>query len=586
MQSEVVGWDPGETESRQPATKSDALNLSGVEIDFDADNPTAIKLAEGKVKSDKEGKKLSKAGFGQALTKPARGLRPPSGSRPSRKPRGWASQACAGCGSVRLASRPRQAATDGSRRKDHTCSLPGGGKLMLAININFVGGAFRADPSGVAATGKATRGEWPPSWARLFAAFVSATGADDLCEWLASLGPPVIWADPETAVHHQPLPARYVVDAGLPLKAGAHMEMPLKRGKLLHPGAEVIMRGPVVFEWPGAAPDECRIAALRCAASRIGYLGCSDSAVVVAVSQSPPDTGYARPWHPDPDGAAVVRVPKPGAVGILRAKYARNESMAVGQPYFNQVRYRRPFDRPPVVGDGALRFRLRPQVPVVHFAKVARAWKAAVLACYARVHGRAAPSVLHGHAEPSEARSGCRLACYAPLSFRRRGESLIYGLALILPDLDVDERRRIRVAANAVEAIKWGSGFDSAVEPLAKPGLPSALARPARTWATITPIVHRSNAVRRGLAKPAPGYASELCSHAGLPAPLEAEFSVRPFTRQGLRMQPGEIRRPDRPDERIPHYSHGLFRFSEPVAGPVLVGRGRQRGLGLCEAVE
>ena len=71
---------------------------------------------------------------------------------------------------------------------------------MLAVSVELLHGTFRGDPDGTANTGHLTRGEWPPSPARLFAALVAADGTRDRCRvtdgaelaWFERLPPPVI----------------------------------------------------------------------------------------------------------------------------------------------------------------------------------------------------------------------------------------------------------------------------------------------------------------------------------------------------------------------------------------------------------
>ena len=48
-------------------------------------------------------------------------------------------------------------------------------------------------------------------------------------------------------------------------------------------------------------------------------------------------------------------------------------------------------------------------------------------------------------------------------------------------------------------------------------------------------------------------------------------------------LAPVEVNRPGRPG--LP-YSHVELWFEERVAGPVVIGAGRQRGLGLCAPID
>ncbi len=88
---------------------------------------------------------------------------------------------------------------------------------MPAISVELLHGTFRGDPDGTANTGRLTRSEWPPSPARLFAAFVASDGTREKCRvadgaelaWFERLPPPVIYAD--AWPRHQELTPRYVV---------------------------------------------------------------------------------------------------------------------------------------------------------------------------------------------------------------------------------------------------------------------------------------------------------------------------------------------------------------------------------------
>ena len=97
------------------------------------------------------------------------------------------------------------------------------------------------------------------------------------------------------------------------------------------------------------------------------------------------------------------------------------------------------------------------------------------------------------------------------------------------------------------------------------------------TWITAFPVVHE----RRGV----PGLAEvcRWCRHAGLPDPIAFRSLRAPLIPGAVDLAPAEVNRPGRP--ALP-YSHVAFRFAEPVEGPVVVGAGRQRGLGLCVPVD
>jgi CRISPR-associated protein Csb2 len=105
--------------------------------------------------------------------------------------------------------------------------------------------------------------------------------------------------------------------------------------------------------------------------------------------------------------------------------------------------------------------------------------------------------------------------------------------------------------------------------------------RPSTRWSTVTPIVHSRYLPRKGEQALFEQVAAE-CSDVGLPAP--ARVAVRRAPR--LRGAPGPIDGRGLPGSwtgplRGPQAHLDLW-FEEPVRGPVLLGRARHFGLGLC----
>ena len=106
--------------------------------------------------------------------------------------------------------------------------LAGARRLMLAISVELLHGTFRGDPDGTASTGRQTRGEWPPSPARVFAALVAADGTRQECRatdgteltWTRTVGPAgdsrrcgTVGAAPRTAIRRQTRRERVEVGA-------------------------------------------------------------------------------------------------------------------------------------------------------------------------------------------------------------------------------------------------------------------------------------------------------------------------------------------------------------------------------------
>jgi len=66
-------------------------------------------------------------------------------------------------------------------------------------------------------------------------------------------------------------------------------------------------------------------------------------------------------------------------------------------------------------------------------------------------------------------------------------------------------------------------------------------------------------------------------AHAGHPEPASFRTMREPFVVGGIRLRPSQLR-PRYGQDRFGHFE---ITFDEPVAGPLVVGRGRQFGLGL-----
>jgi CRISPR-associated protein Csb2 len=129
---------------------------------------------------------------------------------------------------------------------------------------------------------------------------------------------------------------------------------------------------------------------------------------------------------------------------------------------------------------------------------------------------------------------------------------------------------------------------------------PERWTRPARCWASVTPVVFGRfpKRGRRGQpwteASDVPEMVREHCEMIGLPQPRHVQameissiLGVPPschfptLSTKGKPMNPeGHSRTKDGPQPRL--RAHVRIEFDEPVRGPVILGAGRYRGLGLC----
>ena len=466
--------------------------------------------------------------------------------------------------------------------------------MMLAITVELLQGTYRADPDGAAGTGGLTRGEWPPAPSRLLAALVAADGTRDRCrvtdgtelEWFERLPAPDIHAHAQP--WHQVLRPRYVVFHKGNAEQSTHQEYVGRRGMQVRPGVRVSPRYPcVTYAWDAEAPPAIA-GALRRRAARVGYLGAADSPVRLRVRAAMPEPEKAEEvFRPDTGGTLEVSVPAAGDVRILDAMYDRwvEHGARVARAQFpalrHQVRYRSPATpAPDDAGTVAAWLRLGAPVSGRRVTPVATLFKQAVLSRHHAIHGEP-PPLLHGHGFRGSGYELARFLALPDVGFRRsRGR--IHGLALWLPPgCDSVVRQRIRDAAFAVRRLA-GRGIDVAVAPREdekrpRAADPSRWTRSARCWITAFPALHE----RRGRLDLQE--VSRWCRHAGLPAPVRFRSARSPLVHGAVDLAPVEVNRPGRTG--LP-YSHVALWFAEPVRGPVAVGAGRQRGLGLCVPVE
>ena len=104
---------------------------------------------------------------------------------------------------------------------------------------------------------------------------------------------------------------------------------------------------------------------------------------------------------------------------------------------------------------------------------------------------------------------------------------------------------------------------------------------PAKVWTTVTPIVH--SRWRKGGVETALAQLTADCAHVGLPAPEAVELLRMAGRRGGADrvLAPAQVPEAWRGPLNGPT-SHMRITFSQPVCGPVLIGRARHFGLGLC----
>lgn len=324
---------------------------------------------------------------------------------------------------------------------------------------------------------------------------------------------------------------------------------------------------PVIhFRWPDASDPPEAITKLF---EQVTYLGSSRSPVACTLVDAPRAT---RAFRASKSGDKSVRIAIPGSTGAMLANrfaHPARISPVIATYAFDDAAG----DRPEAVDGGAFADLLVRRIidgvqDVCDAAWLADAVRLAVLS----LAGDAAPAALHGH----DAQRGH--AAYLPLpdvGHTAAGGS-IRGVGLALPrDLDQSER---------AACLRAFAGVDRVTVPGRRQlrlsddhGELSTLSTerwvgPSVGWATVTPVV-LDRFPRRGRSP-----LDELLSsvaNAGLPQPIEATVLAGPPVLGGALA--GKLRGTVVPGKRV----HARLRFAVPVRGPVCVGRGRFRGVGL-----
>lgn len=408
------------------------------------------------------------------------------------------------------------------------------------------------------------------------------------------------------------------------LKHGIHPRE-LGRGRAaVEKGGIAIGDQPVAFLWPTTL-DHDALMALDRVAAEVTFLGTSRSPVLAKVSTIS-GTNDEAAWLPIAASRTVVatdvRVPTATLLATLDAQHERRNgklrrggaparaafvppaSLGRFQAYGHTSNLARepkepadprywgemlmlPVDRESVV---------RPKAPGA-FA-LARATRAAILAAYGAAGSPdEAPSLL-------TARGSDPHAAFVPLPFvgDPHADGRIIGIAILLPhprrapDVLIQRRaieRGIRslltsppgteprtVGAPGIGNVLFGgTPTTTRTPPLTLQ--PERWRRASRIWSSVTPVVHsryRPNSRPESLLE----QVTADCRDVGLPEPVRVEV-LRSSRFHGAPLGVSRAQLPEawKGPLRGPT-NHLEVTFAEPVAGPVLLGKARHFGLGLC----
>lgn len=468
---------------------------------------------------------------------------------------------------------------------------------MLTVTVRLLHGTIRASAEDLALTGEIDSGEWPPSPARLLAAFVAADGTRDRSsvtkgnggtelQLLERADPPLIHASPRRDVLASPVNERFVVEND---RANSTVQdYPARNATPVRPGTRLCPNDPrVVYVWPDVEASTADLNALADRAARIGYLGCADSPATVTVSPSFGAQAAPRPvWEPDRSGDVFLPVPSSGFVDVLDRFYDEWTARSARRSWYPPARaaYRSP-DRTVAVAwqtnwPRVVWLRFSDSLPITASLPIVETLKKAILALYQHRVGDV-PSVLHGHG--FDGQRGYHLAQWLVLPDvgHSHARGRIHGAAVMLPaemDSSVIEGLRtalwrpwklvvggmapIDVCPHAGEQRPWAAN-------------PSRWRGPAYRWVSALPVVHE----RRRRAGASFEDVTLWCRHAGFPEPMLARLSSVPLLPGSSKLRPEQVFRA-REGVRRP-YSYVDLRFPVKVEGPVVLGRARQFGFGL-----
>lgn len=395
--------------------------------------------------------------------------------------------------------------------------------------------------------------------------------------------------------------------------------LPDQRGKQGRAYPTVRPAHPVVtFCWPRAEPSSSVSDTVDSLLARVGRLGHSSSLVSCRVVETAPDASY----EPSEGGATLIRLPGPGQLDRLVELHATHQGREPRQLPARMRRYRfaqrqeAPL-RTSVLDDTFLAAALvgGAQLSIRSSLPFAQAVRNAVLH-HAGRNGREIPELISGHApraagaagsSPSSGRSHMAVV---PLPFvgHPHADGLIKGVAILCPgtansdDPRADDRRHLlRAVGQWLESDApnlsgrplGGQTFTLATESGERPAVTLRRQRwqgPARRWATVTPIVldHYPDGLWRGSpAKRARAEAEAIasiassCRHIGLPDPawVEIRSDAAVVGAAAVRRHPAFRSGPNRTPRVM---VNAVIEFDEPVIGPVILGRGRYLGQGLC----
>lgn len=396
--------------------------------------------------------------------------------------------------------------------------------------------------------------------------------------------------------------------------------LPAHRGKQPRMLPSVTPHAPRVrYVWSDAAPDVAVTTALAELARGVVRLGHSSSLVACRVVGETTNDDALAAWIPSDSGDEMLRTVEPGQLSRLERAFTRHRGFEPRVLPARHQRYRPPEEartRTPersVFGEWLVLREIAPHrgrrlgIQLSRTEDITRALRGALL----HHADDPLPAVLSGHTpdgRPLERPHVAYLAL-ADVAARRSRETgatldvasgAVLGAALVLPrDIDSSERRAVLRALghwqNAGMQLRMGRAgamhLEHIIDRDPRTTLdPAKWTRPARRWASVTPVAldenpgdlhSRDPAVAARAAERAEELIARSCERIALPRPAWVQVMRRslytaapaanrfmPFPQKGSGFKRVCV--------------HAELHFDNPVAGPVLLGAGRYFGLGMC----
>ncbi|MCL6444090.1 MAG: type I-U CRISPR-associated protein Cas5/Cas6 [Alicyclobacillus sp.] len=497
--------------------------------------------------------------------------------------------------------------------------------MTLVMEIEFLSGVCFAttEPDSAVA-------DWPPQPDRIFSALVATWAAHgkrdeetEALKWLESLRPPLLDASnaaPRTAYISFVPPN----DATSSKKKHAVDVIPAMRTRQPRQFVGTRPERPVVrLFWKDADPDGIRqhADALNALAADTSYVGhsssltrchvyCTDDEVPEGV-QEPKRRIYPGRLDELVRTFEAGRRPHAGEWVVENATSGKQPSHSIFSTQWLLLEH--------VGGD-------MPDIRAT--AIVAKAIRDTLVAGYQGLGaGVNVPEVVSGRTSDGDPVNAPHLAI-VPLAFTGfpYADGHLLGFGIVPPrgsDLlnDTDWLRALRAittwdreTSRHLIRLRMSAGDDSALEMVLSPSVepskrsldPSLYTHykgePARTFATVTPIVLDRHVKVKGAARVNEIVTQivDACRRIGLPEPdvLTTRDGVMPAVvpdkhsaLEGAPSAGPSGHAPSWMRWRLPSYlagrllTHAVIRFSEPVEGPVILGAGRFLGLGLCRPI-